>query len=350
MFSIKSVYKNQIINLLIAVVLLLFSVFQLFAARVNAASLTSTHIMFHRMMAATATTFSLVFTVPSGNSGSEASIRIEFPDSYTVATTGITAGGTGCSATTVPGTLAATGSNTPGSKNISITGVTDLSASATYCVTVDRTSTNDPITNPAAGPYSITISTRTGADALIDSATIGARVITNDQIAVSAVVPPSFNFVLDGNSTAFTANLDSGSVQQTQERTVTISTNASTGWIAWAKGANTGLTSAAAGHTIPAITPGTGANLTAGAEGYVLGVDSTDAGGGGTVSVTAAYQGTDSNNNGSGLDTTYRQIASSNGTANGDVLQLYGKASIAGQTPAANDYSDTWTVIGAGSF
>jgi len=345
--KINTIYKLRLIGALLFVVLtvLITSGFKL-----EAAGLTGTSIRFSRMAASTASPFRLTFTVPAGNTGTEASVRIGFPDAYTIATSGLTASVVSCGATSLPGTLAVTGSNTGGSKNISITGVTNLSATTTYCVDIDRTGTNDPVTNPAASIYSVTVDTRTAGDAVIDNTVIGVRTITNDQIVVSGVVPPSFNFVLDANSTSFTTNLDSGAVVQTTPRTVTITTNATQGWVAWARDSNTGLTSAAAGKTINSTTPGTAASLVANNEGYVLGVQATDAGGGGAVTVVPAYAGTGADNNGSGLDTTYRQIASANGTANGDVLTLRGKAAINTMTPAGIDYTDTWTIIGAGSF
>jgi hypothetical protein len=217
--------------------------------------------------------------------------------------------------------LTITGSNTASAKNITISGVTNLTASTTYCVDVDKTTTNDPVINPTAGIYSLTIETQTSGSAQIDYTTIGTRVIADDQIIVTAIVPPSFNFVLDANTTAFTTGLDSATVVKTTARTVTITTNATQGWIAWARDLNTGLTSAAAGKTINSTTPGTAATLVTNTEGYVLGVDMTDAPSGGAVTVVTAYAGTAGDNNGSGLDTTYRQIASANGTANGDGRQ-----------------------------
>ncbi len=317
---------------------------------VQAASLVSTSIRFTRMRAATATTLRVTFTVPAGNASTEDSLRIGFPDAYTVATSTITTSTGSCGATALPGTLVATGNNTNGQKNITLAGVTNLSASTTYCVDIDRTTTNDPITNPAAGQYTVTITTRDSGAATIDSTRITARVISDDQIVVTAAVPPVFNFVIDSNTTSFSADLDPGTVQQTTARTVTINSNATEGWIAWARDLNTGLSSAAAGYTIASTTPGTGATLSSGTEGYVLGVEGTDAAGGGTVTIVPAYLGTAVNNNGSGLDTTFRQLASSDGTADGDIITLRGKATVANVTPAGTDYTDTWTVIGAGNF
>jgi len=318
--------------------------------RIEAAGLTGTSIRFNRMSATTDSTFRLTFTVPAGNSGTEDRVVISFPDDYTIATSSLTADASSCGATSLPGTLSVAGDNTSSSKDITITGVTNLSATTTYCVDIDRTSTNDPVTNPGAGIYSITVETQDSGATRIDHSVIGARVISDDQIVVSAVVPPSFNFVLDANTTSFTSNLDTGDIIMTTPRTVTITTNATQGWVAWARDSNTGLTSAAAGHTISSTTPGTAATLTPGTEGYVLGVAATDAGGGGSVTVVPAYAGGAGDDDGSGLDTTYRQIASANGTANGDVLTLRGKAGIGTMTPAGVDYTDTWTIIGAGSF
>lgn len=341
--------RNRL-RLLITGLFVLVSLLSSSGLSVSAASLTGTSIRFNRMSASTGTTFRVTFTVPAGNVGTEDDLYIGFPDDYTVATTGLTSDTASCGATALPGTLSVTGSNTASSKNITVAGVTNLSATTTYCVDIGRTSTNDPVTNPTVGAYEISVATRTSGDADIDTSTIGARVISDDQIVVSAVVPPSFNFVLDANTTSFVSDLDTGDVIFTTPRTVTITTNATQGWIAWARDSNTGLTSAAAGHTVDSTTPGTGATLVNGTEGYVLGVDSTDAGGGGTVVVVAAYAGTGADDDGSGLDTAFRQIASANGTANGDVLTLRGKAAIEALTPAGVDYTDTWTIIGAGSF
>ncbi|HXH26956.1 MAG TPA: hypothetical protein VNG90_03595, partial [Candidatus Acidoferrum sp.] len=54
--------------------------------------------------------------------------------------------------------------------------------------------------------------------------------------------------------------------------------------------------------------------------------------------------------NGSGFDASQRQIASSTGTANGAIVTLHNYAAISSITPASSDYTDTITIIGAGSF
>jgi hypothetical protein len=350
---VRKVYKK-----LVPGVVILGLVFQVasgvFSGTVYGASLTNTYVRLDRMKAATATPVRLVFTVPAGNSATEENLKITVPDGYTVATSGQTVTTATCAtqtgATALPGTLVAAGNNTNGQKGLSVTGVTNLSASTAYCVDFTKT---DAVTTPAAGEYVATVETFTSGAALIDSTSVATRVVSDDQVVVSATVAPTFNFVLDANTTSFTANLDSSLVRQTTGRTVTVTTNATNGWIAWAKDTNTGLTSAAAAKTIASTTPGTGATLSAGTEGYVISAEVTsDAAGGGTVSIPAAYQGTGGNANGSGLDTTYRMVASSTGTAGGagDVVTVRGKAAISAATPAATDYTDTWTIIGAGTF
>lgn len=344
------------LNIFFAGLLASVGILSIFAANVHAAALTNTYVRLDRLKASTVTTFRVVIKIPSTNAATEAHVQIGFPDNFTVATSGLTAtGSSGCDAgaTALPGTLTVTGNNTNGSKNIDIAGVTNLTASTSYCVDVDKTTTHDPITNPTAGSYSLTVKTRDATPTDIDTTSVGVNVISDDQVQVSATVPPSFTFALDSNSTSFSSNLSSSSVVQTTGRTVTITTNAANGWITWAKDLNTGLTSTAAGKTIASTTPGSAATLSNGTEGYVVSSEvTTDAAGGGTVSIPAAYQGTSGNNAGSGLDTTFRVIASSTGTAggSGDVVTVRGKAAVSGSTPAGNDYSDTWTIIGAGTF
>jgi len=80
----------------------------------------------------------------------------------------------------------------------------------------------------------------------------------------------------------------------------------------------------------------------------------TQGSGAGTTTASNAYGngagGTAGAAQGSGLDATIRQIISSNGTANGASFVVKERAAISGTTPAASDYTDTITIIGAGNF
>lgn len=233
----------------------------------------------------------------------------------------------------------------------------DLTAGTLYCFNFSGTNT---LTTSSAGASETTqgsITTQTSGSVDIDQSIYSESIITNDQITVNAVVPPSFNFVLSGNTDSFTTNLSTSSVVSTSGRTVTLTTNAPNGWIVWVKDANNSggkgsLSSATANYKIAGTTAAGAAShtLTVGTEDYGLGTTiNTDAAGGGTVSLDSAYDGTGTK--AGTLDPVqFRPIASSNGTANGDIISLVERASIAGQTPAASDYTDTLTVIGAGAF
>jgi hypothetical protein len=147
--------------------------------------------------------------------------------------------------------------------------------------------------------------------------------------------------------------LASVSKVQTTARTITVNTNAQTGWTAWARNTDAnGLFSSTAGKNIAPTTPGSAVNVDSAltTEQYVWGVTSiTQGSGAGTTSAVAAYDATGSNE-GSGVDQTYRKFASSTSTASGAVVSLKASATISAITPAANDYTDTIQIIGAGSF
>lgn len=341
---------NKFTALALAALLLAGNIL-LASAPVSAAAMTQTTLRLNRMAAGQSTSFRLVFRTSSSVSGATSVvIAMNGADSTTWTTTGIgavnatqTVSSASCVAdvggSALPGSITAAGN--AGTGVITISAVTALAASTQYCV--DLTSAT-ALTLPSAGEYHPTVTAGT------DNTTIAVRTITNDQITVTAVVPPSFNFTLSGNSDAFTANLGTGAVGTTTGVTATVNTNAKTGWIAWAKDSSTGLNSAATGKTIASTTPGTSATLSAGTEGFTMGVTNITQGSGlGVTSVPAAYDATASAH-GSGLDSTLRQIASSTGTASSASITLKERAAISALTPAANDYTDTITVIGAGSF
>lgn len=319
---------------------------------VSAASLTSTRVRLNRMAAGATTSVRVVFTTASAGA---TSVAVNFNGTDTTTWTGSTGAvnatqtvsSASCAAetgaTALPGaSLAAAGSGS----TITISNVTALSASTAYCV--DLTSAS-AVTNPTAGEYHPQITVGS------DSTTVAVRVITNDQIVVSATVPATFNFSLGANADSFpTTGLSSSSVVSTSGVSATINTNAKTGWLVWAKDANTGLSSTSQGKTIASTTPGTFATLSNGTEGYVFGVTSiTQGSGAGLASAVAAYDATASggvNANGSGLDTSLRQVASSTGTASGASLTFKERAAISATTPSATDYTDTIYLVAAGSF
>jgi hypothetical protein len=319
-------------------------------------TLASASVRLDRMKSGTATSVRVVFTT-SPLTATEDSVKIDFnaADSSTwtgssglvntTQTTSVSTCPADTGATALPGTLAASGSGAV----VTITGVTNLTASTAYCV--DLTSAS-AVTTPTAGEYHPTITTYTSATP-DDTTTVAVRTVSDDTITVSAAVPPSFNFQLDGNTTTFGGVLISGSKNQTTARTVTVNTNAVAGWTAWVRNSDAnGLYSATAGKNIAGTTPGTAVNVDSSlnTEQYVWGVNSiTQGSGAGTTSTPTAFDATGTNE-GTGVDQTYRKFASSTGTASSAVVSIRASATISGLTPAANDYTDTVQVIGAGSF
>lgn len=244
----------------------------------------------------------------------------------------------------LPGSPTAAG--TAGTGTIAITDATALTASTSYCYVLTSGITANP-TSTGVGTVAVTAGSDTATNVAFD-------IISNDQVVVSATVPPSFTLALGGNTDSFTTNLSSGSVSTTTGVTATVNTNAKSGWFLWGSDSNTGLKSPSQGNYTIASKPtiGSNATVTAGDEHVLTGLPAggiTQGSGAGTTSATAAYASSGSGN-GSGLDGTPRQLASSNGTANGAIVTVKEFASITATTPAANDYTDTITLVGAGSF
>jgi hypothetical protein len=209
--------------------------------------------------------------------------------------------------------------------------------------------------NPAStGTKVNTISTRTSGSSVIDSKKVAVDIVSGstDQITVGASVPATFNFALDGNSVTF-GELASGSVSVGSTVNADIDTNASTGWVAWLSSANAALDSTATGSTIP--TAGTvddsPTTVTAGSDFYQLDVEVTNGTGDGTPSIDSEYDGQHGDPyEGGTFSTTLEEIARSDGPGTDDALALYGIAAMTALKEAATDYTDTWTVVGAGNF
>lgn len=230
----------------------------------------------------------------------------------------------------------------------------DLTVGTQYCFNFAAVNT---LTNGSSGNSLVgTMHSRTGAAAVIDETNYAVAIVTNDQIVVSAVVPPTFVFALSGNTDTFPTNLDPATLKSTAGRTVSVTTNAKGGWIGWVKDTQQGLYSASASYTIATSGTVNGApsTLVTNSEGYVLDADlTTDAAGGCTVAIDAEYNGTTTSEGGT-LSANFQPFVACTGaapaTSNGDVITLIERASIAGGTPAGSDYTDTITVVAAGNF
>jgi len=287
----------------------------------------------------TGTNGSLVFTGWTGSGGTgTVATSITPSQNYN---------GTSCTSITgatsyLPGSPTAAG--TSGTGTITVTDATALTASHSYCYVLPSAITANP-TSTGQGAVTLTA----GSDA---ATSIEFDIISNDQVTVNASVPPSFTLALNNNSDNLGA-LSTGSVVGTTGVTATVNTNAKNGWYLWGSDANTGLTSASQSYTVSSTTPNTAnSTLSNGTEGYLTGLPAAGITQGTGAGVTSAHGffASSGAGNGSGLNTVPAELASSTGTANGAIVTVKEYAAISGNTPAATDYTDTITLVGAGSF
>ena len=238
------------------------------------------------------------------------------------------------SASTLPG-----GSVTAaGSGNIITLSTLGAETSGTnYCFILSSTSA---VTNPATpGVYSdlLTVGSDTQNQSF-DVLSSGANAYS-----VSATVPASFTLSLSGSTDAL-GTLSATALTVSTGVTATINTNAVSGWYLWAEDSNAGLHSAAQSHTIASVSTGSNHTMNGGAigtEAYALGV---------TTDNTANYAYGGGTTGGGLSSTAFNEIASSGSSASNVTTVLHELADITGATAPSTDYTDTITVIGAGSF
>lgn len=358
----KSLTKTKKLVLLTSAFLLVLpSLLVLLPSSSQAAALTNTYVRLNRIKSGAGTSFRLVFTAASSQT---ANVTIDFngTDTGTAQWTNATPGGLvnatqtvstaqcvaeGFTALPTSGTLTAAGSGAV----VTISSVGATTAAATYCVDLTASSA---VTTPTAGhegEYHPTVAIGP------DSTTVAVDIIAQDSIAVSATVPPSFNMAFNNTTTDAFGNLTTAG-SSTTGKTITLNTNANTGWILWAKSAN-GTTkgslqsSAAGNYKITSASSLGSASHTLGSsvEDYGLAVTTiTNGTGSGTPAADPAYDSTSGTKLGVLDSQNYRPIASSGGPGSSDAVAFVERASITGGTPAANDYADTITFVGAGSF
>lgn len=348
---------------LLALLLVAAAVFPVFSytQQAHAAALAKVLVRFDRMKTSTATT-GTICAAPGTSSTDVKSWSVTFPTGYTVSTTAANWQTANISTTNLawpsgasawPNAASATASATGQTVTWTNSSAQTMNTGTTYCY--NWTSSSAITTSSSATSSNVgSVTTTNSSSVTIDTAQYATATISDDQIVVTATVPPTFSFTLSGNTDAI-GTLATGSVAHSPTpRTVTIGTNARNGWVAWAKSAltNGGLNSATASYTIPSnCSSGTGSNstLSAGTEGYNTGVTGTHASGTGTVSIASVFDGS-TTSKGGGLCGAFQTIASSNGTASGDILTMTNNVAIGNLTPAGNDYTDTITVVGAGLF
>lgn len=348
--SVKGVRPISLLNLAAIVLVSVFQiVFSVLPAR--AGNFEQVYIRLDRLEASTATGGTVC--AQADTVGTEVDVQVVFPTGFTVNST---ASNWTVTTTNLPsGATAWPGINTASAvsgQTVTFPS-TDLTVSTLYCFNFSGTSTLT--TGTAGNDRTGTVTTRATGPTTIDSSGYALSIVSDDQIVVTATVPATFSFALSGNTDTFTGNLSTTTVSTTG-RTVTIATNAASGWVAWVRSANAALNSASTGASI--ATAGSVDNSPtdlASATGYVLDVNITTDSGTGTGTVSQAsnygaeYNGTNTTSGGT-LSTTFQPIAASNGTTDGDVLTLIERAKITAVQAAAADYTDTLTVVAAGRF
>ena len=333
-------------------------------APAHAAQLQQVFVRLDRMSSVTATGGRVC--IKPQTSSTPASVAVTFPT-----TTGLA---TDFSLNTTPGNWTTNTSNldsgqtawttlspsTVSGKTVTWTNTMALTAGTLYCFNFASSNT---LTTSSAYASTASEATHGTVATSSDSGTYALYILgaNGDQVSISnAVVPPAFSFVLNGTTDSFTTNLTSGAVATTAGgRTITINTNAENGWIVWVKDANDNgggkgsLRSANAGnYNIPGNKAVGAASLaaSAGTEDYGVGVTLNAHTGTGSSSPDAAYDGGGTGKIGTLDPVNFKPLASCSGTSSNDVLTLTWKAAVSGTTPAATDYADTTTFVGAGRF
>jgi hypothetical protein len=272
-----------------------------------------------------------------------------------VAASGQTVANNGCTTLTgastyLPGTLAVASNQAAGTITITSTGSGDIITSGTsYCAELTSTSA---VTNPTtAADYNVNVATN--SDSQVD--TVDVLTAGQNAYTVTATIAPTFTMSLSTNTSAFgtlsssTANL-SGSV------VTTIATNAKSGWYLWAEDLNAGLHSTIASTTIPSVTSSPYNFSTNAGTALEYGLGATISGTASGLSVPAGYAYTSGTKGGQLSSTAFNEIATGTGPASGSTGTLTAQVTsnelvdILPTTPPATDYTDTITLVGAGSF
>ena len=173
-----------------------------------------------------------------------------------------------------------------------------------------------------------------------------------EQVQVTATVSATFSFALSGGDSSH--NLPLGVLNSATPTTspyavtATVSTNAHNGFLSWVKGTNSdGLHSPTAGGT-GITSPGTYPTVTDLASNTGYGIFAQA--GTNSPSIAAGYTSANGTSVGHIDSTQYDLLASLTGQQSGTTFTIGARAKPLATQLAATDYSDTLTVIAAGSF
>lgn len=355
--NIKTNFSRTTYRLAAAILALLNISYLLLTQTVNAENQNYAYLRLDRMATSQTTGGTVSVTTGATGSQTEADVQVTFPGSGTQGASSFGVNATAANWTTNVLNLPAGCTAWPSiqSQATSVSGATvtwtsgNLAASTTYCFNFSGTST---LSNPTSANPNLTgtIVTRETGPTVIDTTNYATAIVTNDQISVTATVPPIFSFSLSGNTDALGTLSNSSVTSSPTPRTLTIGTNAGNGFIAWVKDANAGLTSPTASDTINtsgSVDNACSAAYSAGTEFYGLDADeTTDPQTNGAIDAEYNCSATTVG----AFSTSFTELASSSGPSEGYVLTLNNRAASSTINKAATDYADTITVTGAGQF
>ena len=341
------VILSQTLSAILSIAVVIFSSGLLFVQTAQAASLTTLSDTQTNQTASTLSSHDISFVTPTGLTTSQ-TIVLVFDNSTSVSAT-LASGDValyvgGVSQTAVAGSNGAStwGFARTNSTTITITAPssgTPASAGATVRIKYGSAAGGtDRITNGSAGTTTLTITAGS------DSGTIVEPVIVN----ITATVAPTITFAISSNSIGFGtlsssgtryATTSGGSGTDATAHTLTVSTNAGSGYTLTYSGAT--LTDASS-HTIPAATITSSATGTVGTSQFAISGTMTGSG-----TVASAYN--HATPNWSFVAGTPTTLASASAPVSNDSVDMHYLANVSG-SQTAGSYSTNITYVATGNF
>lgn len=365
MRTLKFKDRNSIISLVLYIVTIISLIYPVMQPKQAHATLTQSFVRIDRHSTGADISGSACIET-SGSHGTDTNVSIVFPTDWTIDSTPAnwTANDTNLpydptdvtpaytQSTMWAGITNAEAASAVDGNTVTWT-ATDLTDDIFYCFNFSGGAGSDI---GAAGDNKTGILQVQGGSPFLANVEWAVDVVTSnaDQITVTASVSAQMTFALSGN-TATLGTLASGSTAAASGINQTVTTNARNGWISWVKSGTNGGSNAGALHSTIAnadiVSPGSwdGTPQTLSSTGgYVLDVD---AGAGcATGCVNDEYEGGDADSGGHLAYNIFHITATDTTPTSGDVVSLVVKARSSATTPAGSDYTDTLTVVAAGSF
>jgi len=360
--NIVKINRESLVSLGIVLSLIALTLYPLtFPSKAHAA-VTESFVRFDRL--STGSPISGTACLNTGTTGTETDVNIVFPSdwtidpttggsNWTISTTNLPTAAGGGAATAWPSIAQATAVN---GTSVTFPGG-DLTPGTFYCFNFSDTAATVSTIGPAGNNKTGMLQTQ-GGSPFVDTVDWATSVVSSgaDQITVTASVAATMTFSLSGNSVSL-GTINPDTTTPGSAITQTVSTNARNGWVSWVKSGTDGGSGiggpGALASTVasPAQidSPGSfggGTKTLTNSGGYVLDVNQ----GSGSPTVATEYDGATPDQGGHLSYGVFRQTASAATPADGNTVTLVVKARSSNTTPAANDYTDTLTVVAAGSF